>query len=112
MSSTSSTNDTGIVSVSLRRSGGLKPINVSRIFSTRTAPPKGYTAADVDQVIFAAQRFVGSGASVRPIVVSACCDRYTYAITIVWANGHSKTFTTTDGVAQPKLFDLLLRAVA
>jgi hypothetical protein len=101
-----------VAAVTLRRSGGLKPVNVMRVFAAGQAPPKGYTAADVDRALGAAQAFLEAGGAVNPVDPNTCCDRYSYQVVISFANGTSTRFITVDGVTQPKPFDTLLRALA
>jgi hypothetical protein len=109
----SSPGSPAVSSVAFSRSGGLKPVAVSRVFSADQPPPKGYTPADVRRALAAATAFVDSGATIRRVSpVGSCCDRYAYRVTITMADGTSKSFSTVDGVAQPKAFDSLIRALA
>jgi hypothetical protein len=101
-----------VVSVSLRRSGGLKPVAVSRVFSAGHAPPQGFSKTDVDKVLRAAQAFVSAAPKIRPVPANVCCDRYLYIVSIELADGTSRTFTSVDGVNQPKLFGDLLSRLA
>ena len=41
-----------------------------------------------------------------------CCDRYVYIVSIQLADGTTKTFTSVDGLNQPKLFGDLLSRLA
>ena len=110
--STPQTTGDAVVSVSVRRSGGLKPIAVSRVFSAGHAPPQGFSKADVEKVIRAAQAFVAAAPKIRPVPANICCDRYLYIVSIQLADGTTKTFTSVDGLNQPKLFGDLLSRLA
>lgn len=109
-----SSDDSGsaVVSVSLHRTGGLKPVTVNRVFSADTAPPPGYDEGDVTAALAAASNFTRAGIQVTPVPSNTCCDRYTYDVTITYADGSSKRFTTIDGLQQPKVFAMLLQAVS
>jgi hypothetical protein len=102
----------GVVSVALHRTGGLKPITVNRVFAADAKPPAGFDAADVDAVLAAASRFSDADVQVSPVPMDTCCDRYTYEVTISYADGTSKSFSTIDGLQQPRIFQQLLQAVS
>jgi hypothetical protein len=87
-------------------------MTVERTFSADAAPPHGYDQADVDHVLATAIAFTDAGVTLTDMPMDTCCDRYTYAITITYADGSSTTFETIDGLQQPKVFELLLRAVS
>jgi hypothetical protein len=110
--STSPTVGGAVVSVSLRRSGGLKPVAFSRVFSAGHAPPRGFSKADVTDVIRAAQALVAAAPKIRPLPANTCCDRSTYIVSIVLSDGTTKTFASVDGLNQPRLFDKLLSRLA
>jgi hypothetical protein len=102
--------DQRVAAVSFRRSGGLKPVNVTRVFRADSAPPQGFSKADVAGVLRAAQALVSADAKVRPLPKNTCCDMYEYSVSIVLADGTTKTYQTVDGLNQPKAFaDLLSR---
>lgn len=106
------TDDHAVVSVALRQSGGLKPVSVNRVFTADAAPPKGFSAADVDAAIAAAEAFTDSGAEVTPMPQDTCCDRYEYDITITYADGSSTTIQTIDGLRQPAEVRALVSALS
>jgi hypothetical protein len=97
-----------VASVLLRRSGGLKPIPVTRVFTAGEAPPKGYTAADLARVLRAAQALVDAHQKIRPLPAITCCDRYLYSVSIVLADGTTRSYSAVDGVNQPRIFKVLL----
>ena len=101
-----------IASVTLDRAGGLRPTRVHRIFSADGSPPRGFTSADVDAALAAAQRFVASETSLAPMPSAPCCDLYTYTVTITHADGTSTSYQTVDGLGQPRAFENLLSALA
>lgn len=103
---------TEVVSVSLRRTGGLKPVTVTRQFSADAAPPEGFSPADVDRVLRVANAFVASGAVPKPLPANTCCDRYVYTVTLGYADGSSDTFETIDGQRQPPAFQTLVQALS
>lgn len=104
--------DQSVVSVALRQSGGLKPVSVTRVFTADAAPPKGYSSADVDAAIAAAEAFTESGAEVTPMPQDTCCDRYEYDITITYADGSTTTVQTIDGLRQPPEVRALVSALS
>jgi hypothetical protein len=101
-----------VVSVSLHRTGGLKPITVNRVFAADAKPPAGFDAADVASVLSAASRFTDADVHATPVPADTCCDRYTYELTITYADGSSESVKTIDGLQQPRLFQQLLQAVS
>jgi hypothetical protein len=98
--------------VSRDRSGGLKPTRVHRTFSADGPPPRGFTAADVDAALEAAEQFVASDPSLAPVPSAPCCDMYTYVVTITHVDGTSSSYETVDGLGQPPVFENLLSALA
>lgn len=101
-----------VASVVFRRSGGLKPIEVNRVFSADQTPPKGYTEVDVEKVIGAAQKLVDAGVTIPDMPKDVCCDRFTYEVVVRFADGTATTYTTIDGLEQPPLLASLLGAVS
>lgn len=97
-----------VASVVLRRSGGLKPTPVTRVFTAGEAPPKGYTAADLARVLRAAQALVDSNQKLRPLPANTCCDRYVYSVSIKLADGTTRSYSSVDGLNQPHIFQVLL----
>lgn len=110
--STAPTSGNAVVSVSIRRSGGLKPVVVSRVFRAGHAPPKGFSTTDVDRVLRAAKALLAAAPKIRPVPANICCDRYQYVVSIELADGTTKTFISVDGINQPKLFEDLLSRLA
>jgi hypothetical protein len=97
-----------VASVVLRRSGGLKPTPVTRVFTAGEAPPRGYTTDDLARVLRAAQALVDSHQKIRPLPASTCCDRFVYSVSVKLANGSTKSYSTVDGLNQPHIFQVLL----
>jgi hypothetical protein len=97
-----------VASVVLRRSGGLKPTPVTRVFTAAEAPPKGYSADDLARVLRAAQALVDSHQKIRPLPASTCCDRFVYSVSIRLNDGTTKSYSTVDGLSQPRIFQVLL----
>jgi hypothetical protein len=97
-----------VASVVLRRSGGLKPTPVRRVFTAGQAPPKGYTTDDLTRVLRAAQALADSHQNIRPMPASTCCDRFLYSVSIKLADGSTKSYATVDGLNQPRIFQVLL----
>lgn len=108
VSTTGASSDSDVDSVRLKRTGGLKPITIKRVFSVDARPPKGYSASDVADVIDAAQAFLASGADVTPLPGSPCCDRYLYQVTVTLADGSAESYQTLEGLKQPDAFQNLL----
>jgi hypothetical protein len=108
--STSSSDDQA-VSVSFRKSGGLKPVDERSVFSADSKPPAGYSASDVDKILAVASNPRIRDLPTSRMPVDQCCDRQSYQVTITWADGSSRTLTTIDGVDRPQLFDDLLSAL-
>jgi hypothetical protein len=97
-----------VASVVLRRSGGLKPTPVTRVFTAGEVPPKGYTTDDLARALRAAQALADSPRKIRPVPASTCCDLFVYSVTIELANGRTKRYSTVDGLNQPHIFQVLL----
>jgi hypothetical protein len=97
--------------VSVIRSGGLKGGRVAIVYKDGAGPPEGKTAADVRQALRAA-----SDPALLPIRLvppdNPCCDRYEYVITITYANGSTKHFSTVDGEPWPPAFRAFMRAIS
>jgi hypothetical protein len=104
----STTVPTSVVSVVLHRSGGLKPVAVTRVFTAGSVPPEGFSRADLANVLTAAQALVSADQKVRPLPTTTCCDRYVYRVSIRLSDGTTKTYSSVDGVKQPRAFDDLL----
>jgi hypothetical protein len=104
--------DERVAAVSFRRSGGLKPVQVTRVFKADSAPPQGFSKADVAAVLRAAQALVSADAKVRPLPKNTCCDKYEYSVSIVLSDGSTRTYQTVDGLNQPRAFDDLLSRLA
>jgi hypothetical protein len=97
-----------VASVALRRSGGLKPTPVTRVFTAGEAPPKGYSTDDLARVLRAAQALADSHQKIQPLPASTCCDRFVYSVSIRFADGSTKSYSTVDGLNQPRIFRVLL----
>jgi hypothetical protein len=97
-----------VASVILRRSGGLKPTPVTRVFTAGQTPPKGYTTEDLTRVLRAAQALADTNQKIRPLPASTCCDRFLYSVSIKLADGSTKSYATVDGLNQPRIFQVLL----
>ena len=111
-STTTPSNGGMVASVSLRRSGGLKPVEVHRTFGYQSPPPKGFTLADVRRVLRTAKTFVESGDEPAPMPANTCCDRYIYRVTITLTDGTALTYSAIDVNQQPPTFRALLDALA
>ncbi len=99
-----------VAAVRVVRDGGLKGGRVQRTFSRDGAPPSGRTAADVrDALRVAAAPELAH--IVLPKPASRCCDRYRFRITITYANGATRHFSTVEGEPWPPAFRALVRAV-
>ncbi len=92
------------------RSGGLTGERTTRTFAADVPPPTGYTRADVRSTLATA-----SDPALVHLELSRpdtfCCDRYQYDVTIGYADGSSKRFSTVDGAAWPPPFKALMRTV-
>jgi hypothetical protein len=100
-----------VTAVRVVRDGGLKGGRVQRTFSLNGAPPPGQTTADVrDALRVAAAPELAR--IVLPKPASRCCDRYRFLITITYANGATKHFSTLEGEEWPPAFRALVRAVS
>ena len=100
------------VSVSYRQTGGLKGIDVQKVYSEDGPPPDGASAADVDQVLEAASDPALQEADLKKVPKYPCCDLQEYTVTVTYADGSSQTFRTVDGLQQPAVFEDLLRLLA
>lgn len=106
------TSGASAVSVSLIRTGGLKPVPLERTFSASKPPPSGYTSSDVRAVLQAADAFESADVSLTPVPDNPCCDQYSFAVTVLRDDGSSATYRTMDGQRQPRSFDTLLRELS
>jgi len=100
------------VSVTFRRSGGLKPTDESSVFAAGKPLPSGRTRGEVRSVLEAASDPKLINAELEPMPKDQCCDRQTYVVSITWDDGSSRTYTTIDGVQQPQVFEEFLTKVA
>lgn len=100
------------VSVTFRRSGGLKPTDETLVFAADKPAPSGRTKADVRAVLESASDPALIKADLEPLPKNLCCDRQTYVISIAWDDGSSRTYQTIDGVQQPQIFEEFLSNVA
>ncbi|MGI8578036.1 MAG: hypothetical protein ACR2KG_08990 [Nocardioidaceae bacterium] len=88
---------TSATSVVLQRSGGLKPVELTRVFATNRPPPHGYNRRDVVHVLKAASAPEIHRLPMTPRPSGSCCDHYTYTLTITWADGVGLSFRAIDG---------------
>jgi hypothetical protein len=88
----------------------LKGGRVKWTFTRGGAPPAGHTDADVRRALRAASAPQLARVDL-PTPASSCCDRYRFLITIRYANGSTKRFSTVDGEPWPPVFRVLVRAV-
>ncbi|MGI8435246.1 MAG: hypothetical protein ACR2LE_11010 [Nocardioidaceae bacterium] len=102
----------GAVSVSLLRTGGLKPVTIQRTFSSTQSPPSGYDSADVEAVLRAANSFERADIQLDRPPGNPCCDQYSFAVTITHADGSSATYRSVGGQRQPHRFDILLQELS
>lgn len=100
------------VSVSYRQTGGLKGVDVQKVYSEDGPPPEGASAAEVDQVLAAASDPALQDADLKKVPKYPCCDLQEYTVTVTYADGSSQTFRTVDGLQQPAVFEDLLRLLA
>jgi len=98
--------------VAYRQTGGLKGIDVQKIYSEDGPPPEGASAAEVDQVLDAASDPALQEADLKKVPKYPCCDLQEYTVTVTYADGSSQTFRTVDGLQQPAVFEDLLRLLA
>jgi hypothetical protein len=91
------------VSVTFRKSGGLKPVDERTTFSADANPPQGYTESDVDKILTAASDPRLADLEMTRLPKDTCCDRQSYELIITWADGSTHSFATIDGLQQPKL---------
>lgn len=97
-------------SVVLHRTGGLKPVELTRVFAMNRPPPKGFSRDDVKRVLEAA-----AVPELRPVAMTpgpsgTCCDFYSYRIVITLTDGSRVSFVT-DGRNAPPMVARLLRLV-
>ena len=100
--------DSEAVSVSYRKTGGLKPVDVRMTYSEDGPPPDGVSAKEVDEVLAAASDPALREADLEPVPKDTCCDRQEYTVLVTYADGTSVTFRTLDGLQQPAVFEDLL----
>ncbi len=96
------------VAVSLRRTGGLRPVDVRLSYSADGPLPAGTTQAELDDILSAASDPALRTVDMAPVPKNACCDLQSYQVTVSYADGSTKSFATVDGVQQPQVFEKLL----
>jgi hypothetical protein len=101
-----------VVTVSVHKTGGLKPTDETRVFAENAKPPAGYTRRDVDHALEAATALAASGDTKPRAAQGLCADCYEYAIVVTFADGSAKTYIVTGGVRQPRLLTDLLSATS
>jgi hypothetical protein len=101
-----------VVSVSVHQSGGLKPINETRVFAEDTAPPDGYTQDDVDKVLHTAALLAASIDTKPRLPQGMCADCYEYTIVLTFPDGSTQSYNVTGGIQQPRLVSELLAAAS
>ncbi|HSS68105.1 MAG TPA: hypothetical protein VLK34_06100 [Nocardioidaceae bacterium] len=101
-----------VVSVSVHKSGGLKPTDETRVFSEDGKPPTGYSQQDVDNALHAAALLAASPVTQPRLPQGMCADCYQYTITLTFADGSSTSYNVTGGIQQPPLLSALLAATS
>lgn len=94
------------------QSGGIAGIYVRVVVAVSKPPPPGFTEEKVAAVLDAASNPALRQLEMTPLPKDPCCDRFGYDVTVTWADGSSRAFTTLSGVDQPPLFDDLLSTLA
>lgn len=94
------------------QSGGVAGIHVRVVVAASKPPPPGFTEEKVAAVLDAASNPALRRLQMTPLPKDTCCDRFGYDVTVTWADGSSRAFTTLSGVDQPPLFDDLLGTLA
>ncbi len=92
--------------VTVRQSGGLKPVETTVVFAADQPPPDGFTEADVAAILKAAADPTLKTPPSTPR--DTCCDRFVYRISISYPDGTSTTFTTVDGAPMTPAVSRLL----
>jgi hypothetical protein len=95
--------------VTVRVSGGLKPVQRTVVFADDQPPPRGFSKHDVATVLQAA---ADPELKTVPTPRDICCDQFLYRVTITYPDTTSTTFTAVLGVGNPAAVQHLLDLVA
>jgi hypothetical protein len=94
--------------VTVRKSGGLKPVREELVFAADKRAPRGFTQHDVQAILAAA---ADPDLKTVPTPRDICCDQYLYRVTIVYPDTTSTTFTAVRGVGNSPAVEHLLTLV-
>lgn len=96
--------------VTVRVSGGLRPVDQTLVFATDQPAPEGFTTKDVAAVLRAAADPELKDPPSEP--GDTCCDMYIYRVTISYPDGTSSSFTAVRGAGSSDAVQQLLSMVA
>lgn len=108
--STSPDTDAGkqATAVTIRVTGGLRGADERRVYSEGAPPPPGHTRAEVSAVLEAASNPDLIAVTMTKVPPHSCCDLQTYDVTVQYDDGSQRTYTSEDGLEQPKVFEEFL----
>ena len=95
-------------SVTVRITGGLRGDDERRVYSEGAPPLPGQTRAEVAAMLEAASAPELIAANMTKVPAQACCDLQTYVVTVRYDDGSQRTYTSVDGLEQPRVFEKLL----
>lgn len=95
-------------SVTVLVSGGLRGDSARLVYSEGAQPPPGKSRAEVAAVLEAASAPELIAAEMTKVPAQTCCDRQTYVVTVQYDDGSQRTYTSLDGLEQPKIFEKFL----
>jgi hypothetical protein len=99
--------------VEYSRSGGIAGgEQATYTFVRGQQPPPGFTAAEQREVLQAAAAPALRQLPPNKMPKDSCCDLFVYQVTVSWADGETRTFTTVDGMDVAPALDTLLQAAA
>jgi hypothetical protein len=97
--------------VTVIRSGGIQGGKSTFVFALDRTPPRGFTTADVTDILKAAADPMLKQVGATP-PGDTCCDRYVYHLTVEYPDGSTDSYSAVEGEHQPAPLAHLLDLVA
>lgn len=100
------------VSVVFERAGGKTGRREVRRFAADAPPPRGTSSSRLKQVLSIASRPGVRSLHLPRMPQMLCCDRYTYTVRVMYADGIERIFRTADGLSKPPPLRRLISLVS
>lgn len=95
-------------SVTIRITGGLRGDDQRRVYAEGAPPPPRHTRADIAQMLEAASAPELIAVKLTKVPPQSCCDKQTYVVTVRYDDASQRTYTSLDGLEQPRVFEKFL----